>query len=139
MTNRYGKEIYSGFKLCPNLKIKDKCFRVQRYKEGAFEETFHEHVPSHRLSLESELEVLRALVDQCAGWPPTFILRSRLNRRRGGPSQYPGFRSHVEYPEAGVIRRYFSSGHATAWSDQVIAPASFRRDAAEQRQQRSSS
>lgn len=125
--------MYSGFKLCPELKVKEKCFRAQRYNEGAFEETFHEHIPSHRLSLESGLESLRGLVDQCAGWPPTFILRSRLNKRPGGPSQYPGFRSHVEYPEAGVIRRYFSSGPATAWFDEVIAPASFRVTAAKRR------
>lgn len=133
MTNRRGADIYSGFKLCPELKAKDKCFRVQRYKEGAFEETFHEHVPGHRISLDSALEALRGLVDHCAGWPPTYILRSRLNKRGGEPPQYPGFRSHVEYPEPGVIRRYFSSGPATAWSDEVIAPTNFRRDAPAQR------
>jgi len=119
--------MYSAFKLCADLKVSEKCFRVQRYHDGKFEETFHEHVPSHRLSLESELETLRGLVDQCAGWPPIYILRSRLNKRRGGPSQYPGFTGHVEYPEPGVLRRYFSSGPATAWTDEVIAPASFRR------------
>ena len=81
---------------------------------GQIEETFHEHVLSRRLSLELELEALRGLVDQCAGWPPTYILRSRLNKRRGGTTQYPGFTSHVEYPEPGVLRRYFSSGPATA-------------------------
>lgn len=134
MTGQRGAAMHSGFKLCPELKVKEKCFRVQRYKEGAFEETFHEHVPSHRLSLESQLEALRGLVDQCAGWPPTFILHSRLNDRRGGPSRYPGFRSHVEYPEPGVIRRYFRSGPATASSDEVFAPGSFRRNAAGQRQ-----
>jgi len=138
MTSQRGANMYSGFKLCPDLKIKQKCFRVRRYREGGFEETFHEHVPSHRISLESELEVLRGLVDQCAGWPPTYILRSRLNKRRGGPSQYPGFTSHVEYPEPGVIRRYFSSSHATAWADEVVVPASFRRKAAKQRQPRPS-
>src|SRR6267142_7294537 len=98
---------YTRFKLCPNLKINEKCFRVQQYKEGAYKEIFHEHVPSRRLSLESELEILRGLVDQCAGSPPTFILHSRLNNRRGGRSQYPKFSAHVEYPEPGVIRRYF--------------------------------
>jgi hypothetical protein len=117
---------YTRFKLCPDLKIKEKCFRVQRYKEGAYEETFHEHVPSHRLSLESELEILRGLVDQCAGSPPTFILHSRLNKRGGKPPQYPKFIAHVEYPEPGVIRRYFGLSRATAWSDEVVGPALFR-------------
>ena len=134
MTDRCSADMYSNFKLCPELTVKERCFCVQRYNKGAFEETFHEHVPSHRLSLESTLETLRGLVDNCAEWPATYILRSRLNKRRGGPSQYPGFTSHVEYPEPGVIRRYFSSGPATAWSDEVIAPASFRRNASAQRQ-----
>lgn len=131
------RAMYTRQHLCPDLKAKEKCFRVQRYKEGAFEELFHEHVPSHRLSLDSEIEVLRALVDHCAGWPPTFILRSRLNDRRGGPARYPGFRAHVTYPEEGVLRRYFSSGHATAWSDAVIVPGRFRQKVAGRRGQRS--
>ena len=137
MNNRRVPETYTGLKLCAQLKANERCFCVQRYKDGAFEETFHEHVPSHRLSLDGELETLRGLVDQCAGWPPSFILHSRLNNRRGGPSQYPGLKSYVEYPEPGVIRRYFSSGNATAWSDEVIAPASFRRRAKRQRRSKS--
>jgi len=120
------KDLYTRQHLCADLKLKEKCFRVQHYQEGKFEEVFHEHVPSHRLSLDAEIEVLRALVDYGAGWPPTFILRSRLNNRGGTPPQYPGYRSHVMYPEEGVIRRYFSSGPATAWSDAVIVPARFR-------------
>ena len=128
MANPQSKSMYSGFKLCAELKVNEKCFRVQRYNDGKFEETFHEHVPSHRLTLESELEVLRGLVDQCASWPPTYVLHSRLNKRHGGPSQYPGFTSHVEYPEPGVLRRYFSSGPATAWCDEIISKASFRRN-----------
>lgn len=119
-------DMYTRHQFCPDLKPGEKCFRVQRYNEGNFDETFHEHVPSRRISLDSEIEVLRALVGHCDGWPGTFILNSRLNNRRGGPSRYPSIVSHVTYPEAGVLRRYFSSGGATAWSDTVIAPGSFR-------------
>src|SRR5258708_4686688 len=146
MTNRLGKKViankvspatlrdtYNRQHLCPDLKVKETCFRAQRYKDGTFEAVFHEHVPSNRLSLDSEIEVLRGLVDHCAGWPPTFILHSRLNNRRGGPPQYPGFRTYVTYPEEGVIRRYFSSGHATAWSDAVIVPDCFRQQVAGRR------
>jgi len=89
-------------------------------------EVFHEHIPSHRISLESEIEVLRTLVSQFAGWNGMFILHSHLNNRRGGPSRYPCFTSHVVNPEEGVFRRYFGSGNVTAWSDSVILPSSFR-------------
>ena len=130
------RDLYTGYRLCPNFNVGEKCFRVQRYNEGKIDEVFHEHVPSHRISLESEIEALRALVSHCAGWSNTFILHSHLNNRKGGPSRYPGFMSHVEYPEKGVIRRYFSSGPATAWSDTVITPGSFRQDAAGQRKKR---
>jgi len=127
------RDTYTRYRLCPNLNPGEKCFCVQRYNEGKVDEVFHEHVPSHRISLDSEIEALRALVSHCAGWPDTFILHSHLNNRRGGPSRYPGFTSHVEYPEEGVIRRYFSSGGATAWSDTVIAPGSFRQQVSRKR------
>lgn len=122
--------MYEHYKTCPCLSLKEKCFRVQRYNEGEIVETFHEHLPSHRLSLDAELEALRALVGHCAGWNEAFILHSRLNGRKGGPSCYPGFMSHVSYPEAGVIRRYLSSGSATAWSDTIVNPGNFRREIA---------
>ncbi len=129
-------EMYTRYRLCPDLKVKEKCFRVQLYNEGKVDEPFHEHVPSHRISLDSEIEVLRALVGLYAAWPGTFILRSHLNNRRGAPSRYPGFMSHVEYPEEGVLRRYFSSGSATAWSDTVIATSNFRKQISARRQRR---
>ena len=127
-------DMYTRYRLCRDLKAREKCFRVQLYADGKIDETFHEHVPLHRISLDSELEALRALVGHYAGWPATFFLRSLLNNRRGGPSRYPGFRSHVEYPEEGVLRRYFGSGSATAWSDTVILPSTFRQKRSPQRQ-----
>lgn len=120
--------MYERHKICPNLGCKEKCFRVQRREKSSIVEMFHEHVPSHRISIDSEIEVLRALVGHCAGWNGTSILRSRLNNRRGGPSRYPGLISNVAYPEEGVIRRYFSWGDLIAWSDSVISPSSFRRE-----------
>jgi hypothetical protein len=118
--------MYERYKLCPSLGRKEKCFRVQRYEEGSTVEVFHEHVPSHRISLKSEIGALRALVGQYAGWNGAYVLHSWLNNRRGGPSRYPGFTSHVTYPEEGIIRRYFSSGNTTAWSDTIVSCGGFR-------------
>jgi hypothetical protein len=137
MAQAVPRDMHTRYKLCRDLLPRQKCFRVQRYSQGKIEEVFHEHVPSHRISLDAEIEVLRALVDHCGGWPATFILHSRLNNRRGGVSRYPGFVAHVEYPEEGLIRRSFSSGEATAWSDAVIAPGSFRQQVAGRRSHRS--
>ncbi len=105
MTVNKPKDMYERYKLCPDLISGHKCFRVQRYNKGSFDEVFHEHVPSHRISLDSELEVLRVLSGHYTDWSGAFILHSHLNKRRGGPSQYPVFTSHVSYPEEGTIRR----------------------------------
>ena len=100
--------MYEKYKICPSLSRKEKCFRVQKYEKGNIIEVFHEHVPTHRLSIDSEIEVLRALIGQYAGWNGMFILHSRLNNRQGGQPCYPVFISNVTYSEEGVIRRYFS-------------------------------
>ncbi len=126
------KDMYERYKLCPDLILGQKCFRVQRYNEGNFDEVFHEHVPSHRISLDSELEVLRVLAGHYTDWSGTFILHSRLNKRRGGPSQYPVFTYHFSYPEEGTIRRYVSSGDVSAWSDTVIVHSKFCQDTTKQ-------
>lgn len=119
--------MYERYKNCSDLRAQEKCFRVQQYQRGEVVEMFHEHVPAHRISLDSEIETLRALVGQYAGWGGYFIVHSRLNSRRGGPSAYPGFISRVTYPEEGVIRRYFSWGDTTAWADSVFSKGEFRR------------
>jgi hypothetical protein len=118
--------MYERYKICPELSCKEKCFRAQRYEGGNVIEVFHEHIPSRRISLESEVEALRALVGKFAGWNGLFILHSRLNNRRGEPARYPDFQSPVSYPEEGVLRRYCSWGGVTAWSDTVITPSDFR-------------
>ena len=118
--------MYEEYKICSELNSKEKCFRVQRYEGGDIVEVFHEHVPSHRISLDYEAEVLRALVGHFANWNGIFILHSRLNNRRGSPSRYPEFTSHTIYPEEGVLRKYLSSGKVTAWSDSVISSSKVR-------------
>jgi len=118
--------MYSKQLLCPDLQVGDKCFRVQRYNEGEFNLVFHEHVPARRLSLNTEIEVLRGLIGRYADWDGTYILHSHLNSRSGGPSRYPGFVYHTSYPEDGVIRRTVGSGAVSAWSDTVLIPSRFR-------------
>lgn len=115
------------FKIFPNLSPKKKCFRAERYEEGSLVELSHEHVSSHRISQDAEMATPRALIDKLEEWNGLFILHSRLNSRPGGPDVYPGFTSHVPYPEEGVIRRYFRSGGTTAWSDSVVSAGNFRR------------
>ena len=122
--------MFEQYKICPDLNSKEKCFRVQRSEGRDVTEVFHEHVPSHRITSDSEIDVLRALIGHFAGWNAQFILYSRLNNRPGCPSRYPKFMSHVAYPEEGALRRYLSSGNVTAWSDSVISPGSFRSDGA---------
>ncbi len=118
--------MYEKYKICQELRSEEKCFRVQLYEEGNIIDVFHEHVPSHRISMNSEIEVLRTLVGKYGKWNGLFILQSRLNNRRGGPPLYPDFTIQVAYPEKGVIRRYVGFGNVTAWSDSVISSNEFR-------------
>jgi hypothetical protein len=118
--------MYENYKPCPKLKAKQKCFRVQRYRDGTIVEVFHEHVPASRISVPSELETLRALAGQAEGWNGMLVLHSRLNDRPGDPSRHPRFVCTTSYPEAGVLRRYVTAANSTAWSDSVVVPEQFR-------------
>ncbi len=118
--------MYEQFKLCPNLEAGEKCFRVLEYRRGEISEVFHEHVPANRISLDSAMEALRALVSQFGGWSGRFTLHSRLNNRRGRPEKYPEFTSHVTYPEAGAIRRYVDFSNISSWVDEVVNSETFR-------------
>jgi len=127
MEMKSGKvEMFARWHICSVLQPGEKCFRVQRFLQGRTDEVFHEHVPAHRISVDAEIETLKSFVEHFAGWPARFLLHSRLNNRPGGPSRYPGYRAHFEYPEEGVVRRYIGSGDTAAWCDYVILPASFR-------------
>jgi len=68
--------MYERYKICPELSCKEKCFRAQRYEGGNVIEVFHEHIPSHCISLDSETDALRALIGQLAAWNGLFILGS---------------------------------------------------------------
>lgn len=118
--------MYENYKLCSGLVAGELCFRVQKYSEGEFEEVFHEHVPAPRLSQDGRAETLRALVANVAEWPPTYVLRSSLNRRGRNPPVHPGFVHNTTFPERGVLRQYVSSSNVTAWVDAVVSPSQFR-------------
>lgn len=120
-------KMYSGFQLCPDIDPKQKCFRLRRYNEGLFDEIFHEHVPNHRITIDSAIEMLKALVLRHEEFSASHILRCYLNSRRGSPEALRILRIDVEYPEPGVIRRYCCSNNFNAWMDEVIIPAKFRK------------
>ena len=122
------KVTYTGDNICEDLKPGDKCFVVQKFTKGPIMEVvFHEHVPAHRLSQESEQAVLHDLALHFDGYSEIFFLHSRLNDRRGGPSCYPKFSHHVSYPEKGVLRHSLTCTTASVWSDSVIKAAAFRK------------
>ncbi|MES2127507.1 MAG: hypothetical protein V4463_09570 [Pseudomonadota bacterium] len=118
--------MHTHYQICERLAPKEKCFRVQIYEGGKFEEVFHEHIPSIRISAENEHRALQALALHYSKLPATMVLHSFLNKKGKQPAAAQTFQMPVEYPEPGVLRRYCSTGTANAWADDVILPAKFR-------------
>jgi hypothetical protein len=81
------------------------------------------HVPKSRLSMDVLGNVLHALVLKFEDVRPQTIVRSYLNER-GKILQYTN--SCTSHPEAGVLRHYCGT-NTTAWADQMIVPAKFRK------------
>jgi len=119
-------QMYSGFKICNDIEPKQRCFRLRRYNQGVFDDIFHEHVPKYRISLDSGIEIMKALVMRYEEFTASYILRCYLNSRGQDPEAIPLLRIVVEYPESGVIRRYCGSSDIQAWMDEVIDPGKFR-------------
>jgi hypothetical protein len=119
-------QIHTGFQICSELKKNEKCFRLQKYNNGEFEELFHEHVPKHRISKGNSIELLKALIVKYSGLEFPQIICSYLNNRNDKPSAIKLFQIQSEYPEPGVLRTYCSSGDLNIWFDEVIAPDKFR-------------
>ena len=117
--------MYSAVQLCNDLKPKQRCFRLQKYNEGAFDEIFHEHIPRHRISAANARELMKALVLRYEEAHAEHILRSYLNSRGQSPAASNPFQIVVEYPEPGVIRTYCGT-NVKAWMDEVIVPGDFR-------------
>lgn len=117
---------YSGFQICDDLKPNQKCFRIRLYKEGEYEDLFHEHIPKHRISGDSAINFMRTLVAKYSEWNDSTILSTYLNNRRGKPTANRSIQMPIEYPEPGVMRRYCCSGDVDVWMDEVIEPDIFR-------------
>lgn len=133
MSSSFGfmaERMYTRDHLCPELTASSKCFVVQVYKGGKASIAFHEHVPSHRISRESEDAVLHDLALRYGGYGGISILHSRLNNRGGQPKRFPIFLHHVSYPEEGVIRHSITCTSASIWLDCVILPRAFRKQGA---------
>jgi hypothetical protein len=124
------KSMYSRDHLCPDLRPGNKCFVIQQYSGPTMGVVFHEHVPSHRISQESELAVLHDLALHYSGYGGVSIPHSRLNGRHGGPTRFPVFPHHVSYPEEGVLRHSLTCTSASVWLDSVISATAFRKQSA---------
>ena len=122
-------QAYSGVQICPTLLPKLRCIRISRYNAGhgePFTELFHEHVPEHRASEDSTVEMLRALVVAHARMEASEILRCYLDRRGHKPEASNLLRISVDHPEPGVIRKG-CGGDVLGWIDTVCSPARFRK------------
>jgi hypothetical protein len=118
--------MFSGYRICSSLKANEKCFCLDEYKEGNYSEIFHQHVPKHRISGESASEFMKALVVRHSALGNYEILRCYLNKRGKSPSAILLGQVVIEYPEPGVLRKYYSCGNISAWYDEVIVPTKFR-------------
>jgi hypothetical protein len=121
------KDMNSGFKICSELKVKEKCFRLQIYDQGEVKELFHEHVPKYRISSPNAVAFMKALIIKYSSLRDPEILKTYLNSKAKEPSAINLCKAHIEYPEPGVFRKYFSGGDITAWVDEVVSPNEFRR------------
>lgn len=119
-------KMYSGCRICSALIANEKCFCLYEYKEGNYNEIFHQHVPKHRISGDGAVEFMKALVVRHSALGDPEILRCYLNQRGKSPSAILLGQVVVEYPESGVLRKYYSCGNTSAWYDEVIIPTKFR-------------
>jgi hypothetical protein len=120
-----GGGMFEGYRLCDTLKPSEVCLVVEQYSEGTFIQKFHEHVPKYRISNDSRNGLLRALVVMFSSLGPERLVHCYLNTRGRTPPSDNSLLMVVSYPEPGVVRTYCGT-NTKAWSDQVIAPNSFR-------------
>jgi hypothetical protein len=122
--------MYENHKLCSELRANELCIVLEQYHEGKFERQFHEHVPRSRLSAESKINLLRALVVRFYGFSgmgAEQIVRAYLNTKGKTPSKNIGLQIRTSYPEPGVLRHY-CGGDTAAWADEVVLASSFRQE-----------
>lgn len=121
--------IYDGYKPCADLKAGEFCLVVEQYSEGVVRRCEHLHLPRHRISKPSRVELLKALVCRFNGFSGLgfdLIVASYLNDRKGGTARQDPFRIEVSYPEPGVLRTYCGT-NTRVWLDEVISVRHFRK------------
>ena len=69
---------------------------------------------------------MKTLVVHHSGVGYPDILRTYLNKRGKNPRAIEFGQVVVEYPEPGVLRKYFSSGNIAACYDEVVSKSEFR-------------
>jgi hypothetical protein len=117
--------MYSGYQLREILEPTERCVRLRAYKNGQYEDLYHEHIPVHRLGDDACVEMMKALVVRFSGFSSEYIVQNYKNKRGGQPRRANEFQFHTEYPEPGVIRHYCGTNVQT-WSDRVISREKFR-------------
>lgn len=88
--------------------------------------SYFTNIFQHRMSQETSIEMMKALVLGREGFEALYIFRCYLNKRGRKPESYNQFQIAREYPEHGVIRWYCGKGAIQAWVDAVIDPRQFR-------------
>ncbi len=119
--------IYENFKLCSDLRDGEKCIVLSRYAGVNFERLIHEHVPSHRLSKDNTINLLKTLVIGSARRSDDE-LHSIVGYFLNGRGREPARRAMpitVKYPEPGVLRIYCGTD-IMAWCDDVVSKNHFR-------------
>ena len=80
--------MYSRFKVCEQIGPNEKCFRLRKYKEGAYVDIFHEHIPWHRISADNAHEFMKTLLACNMQLDNSSFLHSYLNERGNKPKSF---------------------------------------------------
>jgi hypothetical protein len=112
--------MYENHKLCSELRPNELCIVLEQYHEGnSLNVSFTNMSRAHGC-------LPKAKSICCARWWSGSV-RAFLNTNGKVPSKNVTLQIHTSYPEPGVLRHY-CGGDTAAWADEVIAPASFRRE-----------
>lgn len=112
--------MYSNFMVCEERRPGERCFYIRKYYEGEYIELCHEHVSKSRMSSDTALSALHALMVKHSGWCDSFALQAFMNSRGKEPSRVEVLRVHVEYPKRGILRRLCTNSNIEGWVDEDV-------------------
>jgi len=110
----------SNFHVCEGLKHSERCFYVRKYSEGKFKELCHEHVPKSRMSGDTALSALKALMVKHSGWVDSYALQAFMNKKGKNPPAAGELNVRVEYPGEGVCRKMCANSNLEGWVDEFV-------------------